>query len=197
MLKKIKNQRGFALIEFVIALPLFVLLIYALAQMIMQISSLSHEQAADYVLENEAHEILEQIKKDARAAASVQYRKLTDKEALIFVFHTTTNYSGRNIVDIRDTRRYIRYAKKYEATSSGLKPIYHIYAQRQNAITAPITGENSLSDTSVEEFEVSIREKNILHISLSIKSMETERIFKVNTSVFMPALEENEGFSNE
>ena len=193
MLNKIKNQRGFVLIEFIIALPLLVLLIYALAQMIIHVSKLAKIQTAEYVLENEAHEILERITQDARAASSVEYVESSGKEILIFVFHTSAMSSTEYIVDVRDTRRYIRYSKKIEATSSGHKPIYHIYAQRQNSITSPITGENFLGNTSVEELKFSVREKNILHISLAIKSMETERTIKINTSVFMPACEEIKG----
>lgn len=195
MLTKIKNQRGFVLIEFVIALPLLILLIYALTQMIIQTSRVIKNQVADYVLQTEAHEILEQITRDARAASSVEYSSSAARETIIFVFHATAQSSDRNITDVRDTRRYIRYSKPYT------EPIYHLYAQRQQTVTAPISGNNFLSDTSIEKLEFSTHASEgigkILHISLEIKSMETERKFKVNTSVFMPACEEIKGVKYE
>lgn len=90
MLNNIKNQRGFVLIEFVIALPLLILLIYSLTQMIIQTSRIIKNQVADYVLQNEAHEILEQITRDARAACSVEYAGNVKNETIIFVFHALT-----------------------------------------------------------------------------------------------------------
>ena len=144
MFTKIKNQCGFVLIEFIIALPLIILLIYALTQMIIKISPLSQKQAAEYVLENEAHEILEQITRDARAAISVEYMKSEKYETIIFVFHASPVSSLSSIIDLRDTRRYIRYSKNYT------EPMYRLYAQRQQAVTSPISGGNFLGDTSIE-----------------------------------------------
>lgn len=195
MLNNIKNQRGFVLIEFVIALPLLILLIYSLTQMIIQTSRIIKNQVADYVLQNEAHEILEQITRDARAACSVEYAGNVKNETIIFVFHALTQNSTVPTADVRDTRRYIRHSKNYT------EPIYHLYAQRQQTVTAPISGNNFLSDTSIEKLEFSTHASEgigkILHISLEIKSMETERKFKVNTSVFMPACEEIKGVKYE
>lgn len=195
MFTEIKNQRGFVLIEFVIALPLIILLIYSLSQMIIQTSKFAKIQAVDYVLQTEAHEILEQITRDARAASSVEYAGNVKNETIIFVFHTLTQNSTVPTAVVRDTRRYIRHSKNYT------EPVYHLYAQRQQAVTSPISGGNFLSDTSIEKLKFSTRKSDgvgkILHISLEIKSMETERAFKLNTSVFMPACEEIKGIDYE
>lgn len=208
MFKKIKNQRGFVLVEFVIALPLLVLLIYSLTQIMIQVSKLSKNQSAEYVLENEAHDILERITQDARSASSVEYVKSAKYETIILVFHADANSSYiltndegelKDIIDVRDTRRYIRYSKNYT------EPIYHLYAQRQQAVTAPISGDNFLGDTSIESLKFSTHKENIernkigkiLHISLEMKSMVTGRKIKLNTSVFMPACEEIKGIDYE
>lgn len=192
-MNKLRNEKGFALAEFVTALPLLILLICSLVQILIQALKFSEMQTADYVLKNEAQEILERITTDARAASSVTYAEVPGREIITFIFHASAQTFTAEIPDVLDTRSYIRYSKKSEATSEGLKPIYHIYAQRQNSITSPITGDNFLGDTSVEELKFSVREKNILHISLTIKSMVTERQLKINTSVFMPACEKIEG----
>ena len=55
--KKIRNG-GFVLVEFAIALPLLILVMYGLAIVSMKIFSLGKEQLADYVLEAEAQYVI-------------------------------------------------------------------------------------------------------------------------------------------
>lgn len=200
MFNKIKNQLGFVFVEFVIALPLIVLLIYALAQMIMQISPLGQKQAIDYTLENEAHEILEQIKRDARAASYVKVRQAVggrEMEEIFFVYRVAgnnlskdyfknksyNNYNTPDIVNLYYTHRYTVGATENHG--------YQIYAERlQNGPKRnPISGGNFLSDTTVTELTFSQPSDKVLHITLELQSIETDRKFKINTSVFMPACE--------
>ena len=181
--------------EFVIALPLLILLIYTLANIFLNVNKSAKNQAADYVLEEEAHEILERISNDARAASEVTYSKQCDLREIVFVFHSTATSSSTNIIDVLDTRRYILYSKKEDWTGEGHEKIYHVYAQRQavNTPTSPISGENILRNTTVTKFDFEIREENILHISLEIKSLTSGRTLSINTSVFMPACEKISG----
>lgn len=187
--QRIKNQRGFVLTEFVIALPLFVLLIYALAQMIMQISRLSHEQAANYVLENEAHEILEQIKRDARAASYAEVRKAVgDKEIweIFFVYRVLSDSPART-TNLKTPSRYTVGATENHG--------YQVYAERlrDGPKVNPISGGNFLADTTVTELKFSQPSEKVLHITLELQSIQTDRKFKINTSVFMPACEKIDG----
>lgn len=200
MFNKIKNQLGFVFVEFVIALPLIVLLIYALAQMIMQISPLGQKQAIDYTLENEAHEILEQITRDARAACYAEVRQAVggrEMEEIFFVYRVAgnnlskdyfknksyNNYNTHDIVNLYYTHRYTVGATENHG--------YQIYAERlQNGPKRnPISGGNFLSDTTVTELTFSQPSDKVLHITLELQSIETDRKFKINTSVFMPACE--------
>ncbi len=206
MFTKIKNQRGFVFVEFVIALPLFVLLIYALAQMIMQISShLSHEQAADYALENEAHEILEQITRDARAACYAEVRKAVGNEEIYEIFfvyrvvgnnlskdyfkNKSYNSNTRDIVNLYYTHRYTVGATEGHG--------YQIYAERlrDGPKRNPISGGNFLADTVVTELKFSQPSEKVLHITLELQVAEKniDRKFKINTSVFMPSCEKIDG----
>lgn len=193
MFTRIKNQRGFVFVEFVIALPLTVLLIYALAQMIMQISDFGKGQAAEYVLENEAHEILEQITRDARAASYVKIKKAVGNEEIyeIYLYYHTLKGSSTQTIDLKIPRRYTVGA----AESHG----YQIYAERlpDGPKVNPISGGNFLADTVVTKLTFSTNKEDlnnekigkILYITLELQSVETERKFKLNTSVFMPACE--------
>lgn len=194
--KKVMNEKGFVLAEFVIALPLLILLTYSFVFMVLNARDFRSTQAADYILEEEAHEILDRITKDARAAKKISLTTSDDRMNLEIKFHATSKETQREIPDIIDSRFYILYAKKYNFTEEGQEEIKHVYVHRQlvTTPTSPLSGENSSADTTVEELKFTVREKKILHISLKLKSLKTKRIFSVNTSVFMPDCEEVEGF---
>lgn len=192
MMNKLTNEKGFLLAEFVIALPLLILLIYTLTNIFLNVRQFAKNQAADYVLAEEAHEILERISKDARSAYSVKLMKNDGGTEIIFVFHADAKNSSRNIIDVLDKRKYVLYVKKYNLTEEGEEPIYHIYAHREFKVaipTSPTSGDMLSADTTVTKFDFDIREEKILHISLEIKSLKTKRTLKMNTSVFMPACE--------
>ena len=196
--KKFTDEKGFVLAEFVMALPLLILLIYSLGRMTLQIFPAAENQTADYFLEEEAQEILERITQDARTAQKIIFSDNGEgMSELIFVFHTVTNnLDSPNIYNVLDTRRYILYAKKENFTEEGREPVKHLYIHRQSVTTPtnPLTGENSFGNTTIKELKFSIRSEKILHISLKIKSLKSGRTLSVNTSVFMPACEEVEGF---
>lgn len=209
MFTKIKNQRGFVFVEFIIALPLIILLIYALAQMIIKISDFGKRQAAEYVLENEAHEILEQITRDARTATYVKVKKAIGNEKLYEIFfvyrvegnklskdyfkNKSYNSNSRDIVNLYYTHRYTVGATETHG--------YQIYAERlyDGPKRNPISGGNFLADTVVSELTFSTRKEDfnsekigrILHITLELQVAEKDidRKFKLNTSVFMPSCE--------
>ena len=195
MFTELKNQRGFVLAEFIIALPLFVLLIYALAQIIMQISTFSQKQATDYVLENEAHEILEQIKRDARAATYAEVsRAVGNKEIYeIFFYYSALSDSPARTTNLKVPHRYTVGATDTHG--------HQIYAERlkNGPKVNPISGGNFLADTVVTELTFSTHRSDVyedkigklLHITLELQVAEKNihRKFKISTSVFMPACE--------
>lgn len=193
MFTKIKNQRGFVLIEFVIALPLVALLIYALAQMIMQLPKFSTSQAADYALENDAHEILTQITRDARAATYAKVRKAVGNEEIyeIFFYYSVLSATSGQIVNLKTPHRFTVGATETHG--------YQVYAERleDGAKRNPISGGNFFADTTVRQLKFSQPSEKVLHITLEVQSISTNRKFKVSTSVFMPACEEIVGIEDE
>ena len=88
LMKFIKNQCGFVFIEFVIALPLLILLLYALGTLTLTTAKIAREQVQDYVLETEAQEIIDRITQDARAAYSVEIKSTENLETVIFKCHS-------------------------------------------------------------------------------------------------------------
>ena len=188
MFTKIKNQRGFVLIEFIIALPLVALLIYALAQMIIQLPKFSTSQAADYALENDAHEILTQITRDARTATYAKVRRAVGNEELyeIFFYYSVLSETSGQIVNLKTPHRFTVGATKTHG--------YQVYAERleDGAKVNPISGGNFLADTTVTQLKFSQPSEKVLHITLELQSVETGRKFRLNTSVFMPACEKIE-----
>lgn len=185
------NQRGFILAEFIIALPLLILLLYALGTLTLKTARVAREQVADYVLETEAQEIIDRITEDARAAKTTTVKKAASYNTgkffheIIFEYPTlndekVANYPEQYRWEIIDTRRY---------TIDN----YHVIAKRaeDNYTSNPITGGNSYGETIVTQFDFSKSDtqKNILHITLEMQNLVTNQKVKFTTAVYMPACE--------
>ena len=185
----VKNsQKGFVLIEFVLALPLIILLLYGLTQSTFMIFKAAREQAADYVLEVEAHEVLTRITQDLRAASSVERKSRfnhddIDIDTLTIKYHAI-KYDAGKIIDLIDTRVY--------AVSNA----YKLNAKRQDDGTYlnPITGDNFFGDTVIRRLKYSKLDDRVIHITLEMQNLQTNQRLKVSTAVFMPACEKMSGF---
>ena len=186
-LKKKIRSGGFVFAEFAIALPLLILLMYGLARVSINIFHLGREQLADYVLETEAHNFLEMITQEARAAKTIDINVETydDKfHKLTIIYHTVDEKDRMFINDTWATRVYIPHRKKETE-------VMNLYRERQYIIPPknPITGENYFGVTQINSIKYEQRGK-ILHIALEMESLSTHRKIKLNTAVFMPACEE-------
>ncbi len=183
------NQRGFVLIEFVIALPLILMLLYGLSQTVLTIFSTAKTQAADYVLEVEAQDVLTRITKDARAACYVK-REVTysgqDFDTLVIKYNSIKAEDYMDIVDVMERRVY----------KVGNKPKYRLQAKRTNdsMFLNPITGGNFFGDTVITCLKYSKLGERVMHIELEMKSSATQKFIRLSTAVFMPACEEMVGF---
>ena len=204
------NQRGFILVEFVIALPILILLLYSLVTLTLTTAKISREQVADYVLETEAQEVIDRITIDARSASSVKIISADTQnplhENIIFLCDSLTNkIEAIPVPDENEESgfRHVEYHKEilnpriyavHSAKTSADGKLYpHIYFKRQedSYYSNPITGENSFGNTFVEEMKFSIdKDAKILHITLTLKSLVTNQKVKFSTAVFMPNCEE-------
>ena len=197
------NQRGFVLVEFVIALPLLIFLLYALGTLTFSTMKIAREQVADYALETEAQEIIDRISDDARTAHSVKIKTADTQnpnhQNIIFMCENITNEQRGGSFD----GEYITYYKKvlepriyavHTAQNVISGKIYpHVYFKRQddNYYSNPIIGDNSFGNTAVETLKYSVDEENkLLHITLEFRNYVTNQKVKFATAVFMPNCEE-------
>ena len=194
------NERGFILTEFVMALPILILLLYALGTLTLKTARIAREQVADYVLETEAQEVIDRITQDARAACRVEIRKAVgdinpNLENIFFMCDTLTT-------DIRETQidgKTVRYFKeiinpKIYFVDNAQGDYFHVYFKHQDnkEHNNPITGKNSYGNTVVTQMKFSgnFLEKKILHITFEMKSLITNQKVKFTTAIYMPACEE-------
>ena len=193
LLKKIRSG-GFVLVEFAIALPLLIIILYSLAMVSLNIFRLGRDQLADYVLEAEAQYAMERITQAARYAKDVQ--TFGDTIKVKFVYHSLRNTDYNASIsnpyhflyisrDIWETRYFFGQERADRGDNLNL------YAERQGEIyTNPITGDNYFGDTKLNYLRCALDEpKKILHIELEMESLVTERKIKIATAVFMPGLE--------
>ena len=183
-----KNEKGFALIEFIIALPLIILLLYGFGQTTMKTFETSNNHAADYELEVEAQEVLTQIVQDARTASSVtkfahSNTIYSQNDTLIIKYHAI-KYDAGKIIDVIDTRVYV------------VSDSFKLNAKRQNDnhYLNPITGGNTFGDTVIRKLKYSKPTDKVLYITLEMESLRTNQRINLSTAVYMPACEEMKGF---
>lgn len=178
--------------EFAIALPLLILLGWGLATVGTKIFELGKIQLADYVLEEEVHEVLSRIIYDARAAKKITAVK--NSSTLNFTYRTINEIKkngGTELGDvIADKEEYRVYVRKNDK----------IYYQRQaNTTPSPITGNNYFGETKVTQFDFEFdKEKKILYVTLEMELIEsfnridnedTPHKIKISTAVYMPGCE--------
>ncbi len=195
LLKKVRSG-GFVLIEFAIALPLLVMILYSLAMVSLNIFRLGRDQLADYVLEAEAQYAMKRITQAARFAKDVQ--TYGDSSIVKFVYHSLGN-TGYNkpIPDLKNmqyllyTSRDIRETRYFRGYKRANRNYPNLYVERQEgSYTNPITGDNYFGDTKLNYLHCALdKPKKILHIELELESLVTERKIKIATAVFMPGLE--------
>lgn len=194
MFRKLSGKKfcgGFVFVELAISLPLIILLMYGLATVGLKIFELSRNQLADYVLEEEAHYLMERITHQARAAKSVEAFNSRNKAK--FFYHTSDKGNiALTIDDVWETQWYIAHQKK------GSRAL-NINAKRQDdgIYLNPITGDNSFGETTLVNLEFSELNENVLHITLEMKSLVTGRKLKLSTAVFMPSCESKSGLPHE
>ena len=196
MSRQLKARSGFVFVELAIALPLLILLMYTLANVAVKIAEQGRDQLADYVLEEEAHQLLERIVRQARAAKEVEPRN--GSNGVKFVYHATIdenrdteNPPALTVEDVLETQYYLAYQK---SDSQAI----NLYAEHQDKVFVnPITGDNSFGETSLVKLEFRERATNVLHITLEMKSLVTDRIIKLSTAVYMPACESKPGLIHD
>ena len=183
MLKK--NSGGFVLIEFAIALPLLIFLLYGLATVSIKIFELGRTQLADYVLESEAQYVMNRLSDDARAAKTIELEKVNDAlDKITIVYHTVETDTSNNltIADLWETQIFVPNFENDAYRTLNAK------RKDEGPLGNPITGGNFFGDTKINRFKFDKRGK-ILHVALEMESLLTGKKIRLNTAIFMPACE--------
>ena len=182
------------LVEFAIALPLLVLVLYSLAMVSLNIFRLGKNQLADYVLETEAQYAMERITDVARRAKEVEINNYTNKFKFVYRSFEYTDYKENSLFinrDVWETRYFIPHRK------NGGNYV-NLYTERQeNIYTNPITGENYFGDTQLISLKFSKLNENVLRIELEMASIVTRHKIKIATAVFIPGLDKPMVIRNE
>ena len=192
MNKKFRSG-GFVFAEFAIALPLLILLGWGLATVGMKIFYLGKIQLADYVLEEEVHDVLSRVIYDARAAKTL----LAEKEVptLTFTYRTINEVQvkvnsstsgtakGDVIADKEEKRLYIL------AGGAGEEGSKINYKRVDEYLANPITGDNYFGETRVTQFDFDKPVEKVLHVTLEMQSEVTGHKIKMSTAVYMPGCE--------
>ena len=173
---------GFVFVEFAMALPLLILLGYGLTTVSMKIFELGKNQLADYVLEAEAQYVMERITHQARAAKKVTVDK--DRNSIMFVYHTAAENSNdiQNVADVLERQYFI---PRMNSDGTFYENLNAKRIDDGNLIN-PITGGNFFGDTKIISLKFKELNQNVLHVTLEMESLITERKIKLNTAVYMP-----------
>ncbi len=200
-----KKCGGFVFAEFAIALPLLILLGYGLAIVGVEMFRLGKNQLADYVLEAEAQYVMERITHQARFAKEVKVDN--DRNSIMFIYHTVNDRPAGTEIPTATGKNYQVFAvydvlerQYFIPRRSDDDSFYeNINAKRidDGNLTNPITGENFFGNTKIISLQFKELNNNVLHISLEMESLITERRIKLNTAVFMPNCDTKEGLRRD
>ena len=195
MFRKKLNSGGFVFAEFAIALPLLILLFYGLMTVGLKIFYLGKIQLADYVLEEEVHDVLSRLIYDARAAKTVVARN--GAHDLTFVYRTineiqtkvpgTTNTYGTahgDVIADKEENRVYLVAGEFGQAGSKMN-----YKRQIEVATNPITGDNYFGETRITEFKFDKPADKVLRVTLEMQSEISKHKIKISTAVYMPGCE--------
>ena len=176
--------------EFAIALPLLILLLYGLASVGIKIFQLGKIQLADYVLEEEVHDVLSRMIYDARAAKKVAAKN--DVNEITFTYRTineikTTGYvtAVGDVIADSDENRVYKLVGTLKQESSKID-----YKRQAEGESNPITGDNYFGATRVIEFNFDNPADKVLRITLEMQSEVSGHKIKISTAVYMPGCED-------
>ena len=177
--------------EFAIALPLLILLGWGLATVGTKIFYLGKIQLADYVMEEEVHDVLSRLIYDARAAKNLE--AVEGSPTLTFYYRTMreiqatnssmpTNVYGTPVGDV--------IAEREEKRVYWLKDGQINYERQTTTDPNPLTGDNYFGMTKVTRFDFDFDKKTkILNVTLEMESLVSAHKIKIDTAVYVSGYE--------
>ena len=163
------DERGFVFLEFVIGLPLMIILILSMSNLFINTFKQCKDMVADFILQQEMQSALVRIIDDAKIAYNVEITKLPYNR--VQFWHQQMTEEGK-IGDTDETKT----GKPWYKSKDG-----KIY---RNGESSPITGDDFLSDTSIS-FEPKLINDRLLYIRMTGKSRVSGHSIVLTTEVFM------------
>ena len=181
---------GFVFVEFAIALPLLILLMYGLTIVGLKIFDVGKDQLADYVLEEEVHDVLSRMIYDARAARSVKIENSVSTVTFTYdtIKEVIVSSGGRENGDVIANREEPRVYKLIGTLKQEGSKID--YKRQVEGDKNPITGDNYFGKTRIMQFKFKKIAENVLHVTLEMQSEVTGHKIKISTAVYMPSCKE-------
>ena len=181
---------GFVFVEFAIALPLLILLMYGLTIVGLKIFDVGKDQLADYVLEEEVHDVLSRMIYDARAARSVKIENNVSRVTFTYgtIKEVIVSGGGRENGDVIANREEPRVYKLIGTLKQEGSKID--YKRQVEGDKNPITGDNYFGETRIMQFKFKKLAENVLHVTLEMQSEVTGHKIKISTAVYMPGCKE-------
>ena len=171
--------------EFAIALPLLILLAYGMATVGVKFFEIGRNQLADYVLEEEVHDVMSRLIYDARAAKKAYAHNYGKERSVEFRYRMVYKDENGNFNDQEESRVFIVTGLKelnskmnYKRKISGNEPL-----------TNPMTGKNYFGETRITDFEFSDPAPNVLRVTLEMQSEVTKHKMRLTTAIYMPGCE--------
>ena len=140
-------------------------------------------QLADYVLEEEVHDVLSRLVYDARVAKTLLAEN--GVPTLTFTYRTIkeSNATDGVILASSEQRVYILYG------GLGKEGSKINYKRQEGYPVNPMTGDNYFGRTRVIQFKFDKPAENVLHVTLEMQSEISGHKIKMSTAVYVPGCE--------
>ena len=204
---KIKDERGFVLIELIIGLPLILILLWSMNNMLINTWQKCRYAVADFILQQEMETTMARIINDAKKAQYVS----CDTYDLRLRYYALTQFSNFQFNDkdkLKQVQKKTSLTNMQKAnkllipvqnnddlfTIEYIKNGYNMYRQVSfdGVARNPITGDSSLSETRITNFDCTFdKESKLLTIRLEAKSNISQHKIMLRTKIFVRGYHES------
>ena len=191
----VRNERGFVLIEFIIGLPLILILLWSLNNLFINTWQKYQYSVADFILRQEMESVMQRMVEDVKRAHYVdmiqdnlylRYHKLNKSDD--FAFFNANNPELKVIKydsTLSDSERMEKVRSITSSATEGADYIRNMQEIYYKSTNNPITGESILSKTQVTKFKTELVKDKLLKITLEAKSAVSGHSITLRTKVYI------------
>lgn len=182
ILKQLKDEHGIILLEFVIALPLIVILLWSMSNLFVSSWQKCKCLIADFVLQQEMQSAMVRV----IDAAKVAYKfKVDDGKYVFYYYHFNQ--------DVTDAAKFSNGSEsdncheQYKYFNKEGKIYRGVSSSALSGEPNQITGDSLMFNTFVDKFEITQKDK-LLKIKLQARSLASGNKILFITEVYMKGL---------